>query len=545
MAAPFLELEGGPKFLQDFSKMQASFASLGQLVKFAYDATGVLPKKRDEKTALTDKDVKRIQKQLERLADEKGSLLDRCGELIRTLSYELAGTIQNPKISLAIGDCCIDLLNVDNHVVRDEGTYLSPRESLQWFASAYAVPRLVLSVQKHLVRFNIAADGLIHPEDVDWYLPSISDDSITWPLEKAMQWIYEHCNTSPTHFHCAGKAHLESDTEMRQNLENASNWRRSQNLPSWAGLHWNFSRSIDRLVVAEGPASRAITAKEKESMLYVLFLARLSTYVTKQAYEIYGKDVLIDLLSRFKRQRDWLSKDVKILKTTTTNYLKQENIAQHDHDAIWFELSERYWRWFADRSSHCGKTLQSLIETTSDHSIPEAQIHQLCEQYSEYTVRSALDLLTCASELKNPPFFAEALFKGIDLSKSSTTTIQEIDAYETDTHKKGVLHCIEWMVHWNRALLHYRNRQDSEAFKHISIAFEMAKYSAGSNQYKIVNQFIEIAAKNDSWLSFKHGVAWAMYLGISVRWLREDEPTEDNLRGIFDLMKLAHFRYAV
>ena len=525
--------------------MQASFASLGQLVKFAYDATGVLPKKRDEKTALTDKDVKRIQKQLERLADEKGSLLDRCGELIRTLAYELAGTIQSEKIGSAVGDCCIDLLDVYNHIVRDEGTYLSPRDSLRWFASAYAVPRLVLSIQKHFVRFNIAAEGLVHPAEGDWYLPEISDDSITWPLEKAMQWIYTYCNTSPTHFHCAGKTYLESDAEMRQNLENASNWRRNQNLPSWAGLHWNFSRSIDRLVVAKGPAARAISAKEKESMLYVLFLARLSTYVAKQVYEAYGKDVLTDLLSRFKRQQDWLVNDLKVLRSTTKNYIEQEKIAQHDHDAVWFKFSERYWRWFADRSSHCGQTLQALITTAEDHSVPETQVRQLCEKYSEYTVRSALDLLTCASELKNPPFFAEALFKGMELSKSSGTTLQEIDAYEIEIRENGVLHCIEWMVHWNRALFHYRNEQDSEAFEHISIAFEMAKYSAGSSQYKIVNQFIEIAAKNDSWQCFKHGVAWATYLGISVRWLREDEPTEANLREVFDLMKLPHFRYAV
>lgn len=139
--------------------------------------------------------------------------------------------------------------------------------------------------------------------------------------------------------------------------------------------------------------------------------------------------------------------------------------------------------------------MQALITTAEDHSVPETQVRQLCEKYSEYTVRSALDLLTCASELKNPPFFAEALFKGMELSKSSGTTLQEIDAYEIEIRENGVLHCIEWMVHWNRALIHYRNEQDSEAFEHISIAFEMAKYSAGSSQYKIVNQFIEIAAK--------------------------------------------------
>ena len=74
---------------------------------------------------------------------------------------------------------------------------------------------------------------------------------------------------------------------------------------------------------------------------------------------------------------------------------------------------------------------------------------------------------------------------------------------------------------------------------------QLAKYSAGQNQYEIVNQFIELAAKNNNWKSFKKGVFWANYLGISVRWLRKDEPTEENLRGVFELMKNSHFRYAV
>ena len=54
--------------------------------------------------------------------------------------------------------------------------------------------------------------------------------------------------------------------------------------------------------------------------------ARLSTYVAKQVYEAYGKDVLTDLLSRFKRQQDWLVDDLKVLRSTTKNYIEQEAI---------------------------------------------------------------------------------------------------------------------------------------------------------------------------------------------------------------------------
>ena len=181
--------------------MHASFVSLGRLIKFAYDATGVLPRKRAEQTGLNEKDIKRITKQLERLVDEEGSLTDRCGELIQTLSGELEGTIQNPKVRFAIGEGMIDLLDVYNHVVRDEGTYLSPKDSLRWFCGAYAIPRLVLSLQKHVLRCNIAAEGLIAPPETDWYLPDISGDSITWPLDKAMKWVYAHSQASRTQFH--------------------------------------------------------------------------------------------------------------------------------------------------------------------------------------------------------------------------------------------------------------------------------------------------------------------------------------------------------
>ncbi len=190
--------------------------------------------------------------------------------------------------------------------------------------------------------------------------------------------------------------------------------------------------------------------------------------------------------------------------------------------------------------------MQELLITSDDHVIHEVEVAQLCCQYSDYTVRSALDSLTSASDFKrNLVGFPEALFKGFDLKRSTTTTEADVSAYEAEMRENGLLNSLGWMVHWNRALLHYRKHEDKDAFRHIENAFELAKYSAGKNQYQIVNQFIELAAKNNSWKSFKKGVFWAKYLGISIRWLRKDEPTDANLRGVFDLMKNADFRYVV
>jgi len=64
----------------------------------------------------------------------------------------------------------MDLFDVYNLVIRTEGTYLSERDSVRWFCRAYAVPRLVFSVRKHLLRFNAMSEGLLTPPEADWYL---------------------------------------------------------------------------------------------------------------------------------------------------------------------------------------------------------------------------------------------------------------------------------------------------------------------------------------------------------------------------------------
>lgn len=47
----------------------------------------------------------------------------------------------------------------------------------------------------------------------------------------------------------------------------------------------------------------------------------------------------------------------------------------------------------------------------------------------------------------------------------------------------------------------------------------------------------------DKWMSFKRGVEWANFLGLSIRWLRDEEPTEEKLRGIFELMKKVRYAH--
>ena len=125
--------------------------------------------------------------------------------------------------------------------------------------------------------------------------------------------------------------------------------------------------------------------------------------------------------------------------------------------------------------------------------------------------------------------------------KASTTTEDEIDRYELELKASDVGALLPWMVLWVRAVYLYRREDYKGAFEFFHSAFEQAKYCAGRNQYSLVNQYVEVSAKNNRWREFKKGVEWAQYLGLEIRFLRSNEPTEENLRGVFELMKKARY----
>lgn len=343
--------------------MGYNFPTLGELIKFAFDAAGVLPRKHGEDDGLSTSEKKRIQKQLERLTDEEGSLTERSAELIHTLSYLVAGAISSEKANLAFGECAIDIFEVYNAVIRDDGTYLSKKDSILWFCRAYAVSRLAVSIQKHILRFNLSAEGFTYPPDPDWFLPTIDGDTIAWPLAKAMSWVYGVCDISRTHFHYPGKSTKTDRPEQQQNLDNASAWFNGKRIPSWPCLYWNFSRSLGRLQNSDNPAyQRDITERLYQSIFQVLFLARLSTYVCSVVKEIYGTEVLGKLLSQFKQQGVWLAPDIEEFVCVTTTYLNKNSLPSAAVDSIWMQFSERYWARFQERMVDLGRTLEHLLK---------------------------------------------------------------------------------------------------------------------------------------------------------------------------------------
>lgn len=522
--------------------MNDNFPTLGELVKFAFDAAGVLPRKRGENDGLNDADKKRIQKRLERLVDEEGSLTDRCGGLISTLAFLTAGAIPNAKVNLAFGEGVMDLFEDYNDVIRDEGTYLNKKDSILWFCRAHAIPRLALSIQKHTLRFNVASEGFTIPPDPNWYLPTISGGDIVWPIRKVMSWAYEACGVSRTHFHYPGKSVFTDDAELQQNLDNASAWFNGKRIPSWPSLSWNFMRSFDRLESHSDAAyQRQFPEILRESIFQALFLSRLSTYICNLIKDAYGTVVLERLITQFTLHRDWLSADLKSFAAETTAYIQRYSAPPAAIETIWMEFSERYWTRFRDRYADLAKTLDYLLHENDYNPLPADTVSELIQRYGEYSVRTTLERLEINREFPIPSGFPQRLGEGFELKKNSECSDEDIDQYLQELRQDGLASHLNWMERWLRAVVRYRNSDYESAFYHMEYAFEQAKYRAGGSQYLLVNQFIELAAKTDRWKSFKKGVEWAQYLGISIRWLRDQEPTEEALQFVFAMMQKATY----
>lgn len=522
--------------------MNFSFPTLGQVIRFAFDACGVLPRKRGERNGMTEQDKKRIQKRLQRLANEEGKLLENAYAAINELGALLAGTIAPAKAVTALGGVLLDLFNVYHAVVRSEGTYLNKRETIGWFSRAYAIPRLVISVRKHVLRLNLMAEGLRTPSEPDWYLPTVTDEGVTWPLEKVLYWTYEVCETKQTHFHFPGMNAESECPEQTQNLENARHWCKGRSTPSWNSLHWNVARSFERLASVEDRNYRRDVSEALQKNIYlVLFIARLSTDVCKAVAEVLGTSYLAQLVAQYRCHDSWLQADLEILRQEVDRYRVEMLGTGLTADEAWDEISEYYWRWFADRSVACGKEMQYLLNQNGEPKLPEETICAFVARYREYPVRSCAEYFAICSEVKATLEFAEALQAGFKLKSHPDCSDEEIDRYEVGLTRGDVAPQLSWMVPWLRAVVRYRREAYEEAFPHFEQAFELAKYSAGQNQYKLVNQYIELAAKVDRWGSFKKGVEWANYVGQPVRWLRDKPPTDENLVFVFQMMKRVQY----
>lgn len=513
------------------------FATTGELVKLAYDAIGVLPRKEASRDDVDETQKKTIQKQLIRLAKEEGGLLSNLGQVIQGLSNILTVYIPSIQIMSAIGDPLNDLLDAYSRLVSEEGTYLSKAETVQYFISTTAIPVLVVSLNQSVLRHRLADLKLETPDDTFWYLPTVAaDGSLVLPLEKVMRWAYARSGLSQTQFHYPGKNPQSDNNALQQNLDNAIKWTRGVRLPALPALFKNFEESFAALA----QNGREVSKELQVSIFVALLIARVSSYLAREITKAYDSQYLADACQQFQEYAVWIADDVDEFKAELAPVMQQQE-SPESASYVWLAACRNYWAFFGSKVTAVADKVWQLENARPGAPLRDDVLDALKSKYGLFAVCTHLDLLRRQSAFIPPQGFAELLNKGFELKGDATTQLEQIDDYAAQVAAYGLDEQLCWMVPWLRGVYHYRKDQFEAAMPHFQAAFENAKYRAGKNQYKLVNQYVELAAKNDDRRSFKKGIEWAQYLGIKIRWLRDDEPTEEKLDFVCSMLKMARY----
>ncbi|AVI86119.1 hypothetical protein BTW15_28065 [Pseudomonas syringae pv. tomato] len=513
------------------------FATQGELVKLAYDAFGVLPRKEASRDDVDETQKKSIQKQLIRLAKEEGGLISNLGQAIQGLSNILTAYIPSIQIMSAIGDPLNDLLDAYSRLVSEEGTYLSKAQTVQYFISTTAIPVLVVSLNQSLFRHRLADLKLEMPDAAFWYLPTVAaDGSLVLPLEKVMRWVYGRCCLSQTQFHYPGKNPQSDSNTLQQNLDNAIKWTRGVRLPALPALFKNFEESFAALA----QNGREVSKELQVSIFVALLIARVSSYLAREITKAYDPEYLVDACQQFREYAVWIADDVDEFRAELAPVMRQQE-SPESASFVWLSACRDYWAFFDSKLTAVADEVWQLKNARPRAPLREDVLEALKSKYGLFAVCTHLDLLRRQSAFLPPQGFADLLNKGFELKGDVATQLGQVDDYAAQVAAYGLDEQLCWMVPWLRGVYHYRKGQFEAAMPHFQEAFENAKYRAGKNQYKLVNQYVELAAKNDDRRSFKKGIEWAQYLGIKIRWLRDDEPTEEKLDFVYSMLKMARY----
>ena len=107
----------------------AQFPSQGDLLKFVYNATGIIPSK-SKFIIDVEIDNKSLHKSLNRLAREEGDFLKSFEEHANEFRSAIYGLFSNTMYSDTLSDPLIEIFQVYTQTVLTDHTYLEKKESL-------------------------------------------------------------------------------------------------------------------------------------------------------------------------------------------------------------------------------------------------------------------------------------------------------------------------------------------------------------------------------------------------------------------------------
>lgn len=504
------------------NEQDIGFPSFGELVRTIYNIAGILPAKHGE---LDNAKRKRIQKSLQRLAHETCPLDETLARMTQQLGYLIAGAVEQAPLFLAIGEILFDWFEVYRRVMAEEGSYLSPRETMKYFLQRFAVPRIVVSLAKHTDRFSLDDEGVFEwPEGGFGFIPRRTGDRLAMPLETAMRWIYKRLGTSISRFHLIEDQQTKAIDEL--SLRNAHNWLSNKTLPSWPELDRAFALGFDQMALSDSPTLQSGSA-ERIHLRSVLFIARACTAVAREIVSAYGEGFLEELVADFLDETRCAGEERRCLASAyAASNLHFARLQEPPPTKN--EFTQHWWRDYSDRALEAGDFVMR-------YEVTDEALEWMLPRLGPLAIRQALAFYRRPAAAAPPDGFMEAVLDGLALRQSAELSPKAIDQWAAKAGQSTARVLLPWMEPWLRGTILSRADHPELALPHFIAAFERARYCAGARQYLIVNQLVQIAARALDRKAFDRAVAWASYAGIELRLLRGAEPTPAALDNLFEI----------
>ena len=515
---------------------EIGFPTRGELIRFAFRFSGVLPEKMDASLARGDT-RDRVRRAVDRLAKDDGKLEENFERLMRELSGLVSDYVEQTPLYAGLGDVVVSLLDDYQRLLSTEGTFLSKNATVRWLIRDRWAPHVSTMLAKSLMQWHPSVVLPLRPASDRWFLPDFDDAGVVWPMRKALEWLYETADVSQSQFHYPNRDAYEDDTERRRLLENAQNWTSGRSLPSATALRYSLQHALTQ---RPNPLQHLEEPWKHQCVQTVLFLARASTAIWQAIVAAHGLEFARHVRDLFLQQWRLLKTEMKGVERRIAREARAHALAPIDPElrgAVFQDWAEETHH----RSEHARLDLERFVEATG--SFPDEPILQQLEERHGQFVMAFLTAAHRQGPLHDaPPHFADAFGTCERLRRSKDMTPKDVDAFAQHLKATGLDGVLCWMPPWLHFMCAYRAGDHDEAWLAIGRAFELARYRAGQTQYQIVNQYVEMAAKQGDSAAFRKGVHWARYIGLEIRWIRSEPLTRQNLDAAMAILAKATYR---
>ncbi|NVZ99265.1 hypothetical protein [Pseudomonas gingeri] len=515
--------------------------TLGEVLKYLVDASGILPRKardREDDTEFDEVEAKSFRKRLERIAKEDCHLQKNMEEIIQLHAKTLSRYIRCPFRATQITELLNDLYESYASMVKSIGTFLTKADTTRYFLTTYAVEGAVRALARDWIKYQGHIYASAHPPEAFWYLPT-RDEHQAWfmPLDKVLSWAYDACGQTLATFHHPCGVDDPNDN-LKRNERAARSWKKAKRPPSLPVLVKNLEDSF----AAQAQAGKPVDQQLQNAIVTCAAIARITTCIALDARDAFGEPYLQELAGQIQLYAGWMNAEIDEYMRNLEEEIRERNIDDaREKVLLGTRMAPSFWGFFEAKRSAADELMTHYMDSKGAVS-PEV-IRWLDKRYGSYAAKVRQDVIA-RWQLDKPAGLEVYLDRALALKNKPSATVQEVDQLALQMKDNGLSERLPWLLHWLRGVIAYRAEDYTTAAPHYREAFLHAKYSAGETQYILVNQYLEVMAKTRQWLAFKQGAQWACYLGLSVRWLRDKEPTDENLRNTYGILGLSKVHYA-